>query len=149
MDYRKFSDTYYIRMDRGDEIIGGILDICGRERIASATFSGIGGCGEAQIQTFLPDTGAFETQTLRGMLELVTLTGNIITDDQGGYHHHTHALIAYKHGEQHCVAAGHIKSLTVSYTAEIELRPVIGGIIKRQFDPETGTGFWKFDDIGN
>ena len=74
MDYRKFSDTYYIRMDRGDEIIGGILDICGRERIASATFSGIGGCGEAQIQTFLPDTGTFETQTLRGMLELVTLT---------------------------------------------------------------------------
>jgi hypothetical protein len=32
----------------------------------------------------------------------------------------------------------------VSYTAEIELRPVIGGRIKRQFDAETGTGFWDF-----
>ncbi len=29
-------------------------------------------------------------------------------------------------------------------TAEIELRPTIGGSIGRKFDPETGTGFWNF-----
>ena len=54
MDYRKFVDTVYIRMDRGDEIIEGILDICKKDQILSATFRGIGGCGEAQIQTYLP-----------------------------------------------------------------------------------------------
>jgi hypothetical protein len=32
----------------------------------------------------------------------------------------------------------------VSYTAEIELRPVIGGEIKQKYDEETGTGFWDF-----
>lgn len=42
------------------------------------------------------------------------------------------------------MAAGHMKSVTVLYTAEIELRPVIGGTIKRKYDPETGTGFWDF-----
>ena len=31
---------------------------------------------------------------------------------------------------------------TVLYTAEIELRPTVGGAIGRKFDPETGTGFW-------
>lgn len=145
MDYRKFGDTVYIRMDRGDEIIGGILDICQKEQILSATFSGIGGCGEAQIQTYLPETNTFEMQTIRGMLELVSLTGNVITDEQGELYHHTHALFSFKDGEQHCVAAGHIKSITVSYTAEIELRPVVGGIINRKFDQETGTGFWCFN----
>ena len=144
MDHRKFGDTIYIRMDRGDEIIGCILDICKKEQVLSAVFSGIGGCGEAQIQTYLPETNTFETQTIRGMLELISLTGNVITDEQGELYHHTHAMFSFKDGEKHCVAGGHIKSITVSYTAEIELRPVVGGIIKRKFDPETGTGFWSF-----
>ena len=43
------------------------------------------------------------------------------------------------------MAAGHMKSITVLYTAEIELRPVTGGTIRRKYDPETGTGFWDFN----
>ena len=144
MDYRKYGDTVYIRLDKGDEIIGSILDICKKEEIGSAVFSGIGGCGEARIQTFLPEINSFETQTIHGMLELISLTGNVVTDEQGELDHHTHALFSFKDGERHSVAAGHIKSITVLYTAEIELRPVVGGIIHRKYDPETGTGFWNF-----
>ncbi len=145
MDYRRYGDTVYVRMDKGDEVISGILDICSKEHIASAIFSGIGGCSEAEIQTFIPETGTFETQTIGGMLELVSLTGNVISDDQQKLYHHTHAVFSYKDGEKHCVAAGHMKSITILYTAEIELRPVVGGAIGRQFNPDTGTGFWKFD----
>ena len=145
MDYRKYGDTVYIRMDKGDEIIGRILEVCGKERIRSAVFSGIGGCSEAQIQTFLPEAGVFETRTLTGMLELVSLNGDVVTDENGGLYTHSHAMFSYKDGESHCVAGGHIRSITVLYTAEIELRPVNGGIITRRFDPETGTGFWNFE----
>ena len=146
MDYRKINDTVYIRMDKGDEIIGGILDVCMKEKIKSAIFGGIGGLGEAEIQTLIPETNEFETRTISGLLELVSMTGNIISDQDGEIHQHTHALVSYKEDGKHYVAGGHIKSLTVSYTAEIELRPVIGGEIKRKYDPETGTGFWKFED---
>jgi len=76
MEYKKIGETYYARMDRGDEIIGNILEI--------------------------------------------------------------------KKDGQHGMAGGHLKSTTVLYTAEIELRPTIGGSIGRKFDPETGTGFWNF-----
>ncbi len=144
MEYRKYGATYYVRMDRGDEIIGGILDVCRKEGIRSAIFSGIGGLSSAEIQTFIPEAGTFETRSVSGMLELVAINGNVITDDEGGYFHHTHAMITYKDGEKHCSAGGHMKSLTVSYTAEIELRPVFEGAITRKFDPETGTGFWNF-----
>ena len=144
MDYRKFGDTYYVRVDKGDEIISSILEVCRKEKILSATYSGIGGCAEAEIQTFIPATGAFETRTIRGMLELVSLMGNVICGDEGELIHHTHAVISYKEGEEHRMAAGHMKSLTVLYTAEIEVRPVLGGIIRKKFDPETGTGFWDF-----
>ena len=144
MDYRKYAETYYVRMDKGDEIIRCILALCRKENIASAVFSGIGGCSGAEIQTFIPETGTFETQTLTGMLELASLNGNVVTDAAGNYYHHTHAVFSYKDGSRHCMAAGHIRSITVMYTAEIELRPVIGGAIKRKYDAETGTGFWDF-----
>lgn len=144
MDYRKYGNTVYIRMDKGDEIITGILDICGKEGIRSAVFSGIGGCSEAQIQTFVPQAATFETRKICGMLELVSLNGNIVTDEQNERYAHTHAMFAYKDGDKHLVAGGHLKSVTVLYTAEIELRPVIEGRITRQFHPETGTGIWNF-----
>ena len=145
MEYRRFGDACYVRLDRGDEIIGKILDICRRERIASAAFSGIGGCSEAEIQTFIPETGTFETRTVSGMLELVSMNGNVVTDDVLGLCHHTHAVFSYKDGAEHRIAAGHIRSATVRYTAEIEIRPVVGGVIRRKHDAETGTGFWDFE----
>ena len=90
------------------------------------------------------ETNEFELQQLEGMLELVSLTGNVITDEENEYYHHTHAVFSFKKDGEHHLAAGHIRSILVSYTAEIELRPVIGGEIKRKYDEETGTGFWDF-----
>ena len=170
MEYRKIGDNYYIRMDRGDEIIGNLLSICEKESIPSAVFSGIGGCQSAELQVFIPETGSFETEQLEGMLELVSLNGNVVRDDDGQLFHHTHALFSFKGGNRDVdnivggyqdglhglratlpssggrMAGGHLKATTVLYTAEIELRPTVGGAIGRKFDPETGTGFWNFKD---
>ena len=144
MDYRRMNDTFYIRIDKGEEIIEKILEVCEEEGIKSAFFSGIGGCSRAELQTFIPESGSIETEIIEGMLELINVTGNIVFDD-GKLFHHTHAVFSYKDGSEHKMAAGHIKSITVLYTAEIELRPVIGGVIGRKHDPETGTGFWSFE----
>lgn len=144
IDYRKYGQTYYIRLDRGDEVLSSILEICKKEKIESAIYSGIGGCSEAEVQTFIPEKGAFETETIKGTLELVTLNGNVIKDENDQYYQHSHALFSFKEGDEHRIVAGHMKSITILYTAEIELRPVIGGEIKREYSPETGTGFWKF-----
>ena len=146
MQYANFNNTFYIRLDRGDEIIGSLLNVCEREGIPSAIFSGIGGCSSAAIQTFIPAEGAFHTETKSRMLELVSLMGNIVSGNDGKRHHHTHALFSYVEDGKHGVLSGHLKESTVLYTAEIELRPVIGGAIGRQYDPETGTGFWKLPD---
>ena len=146
MEYRKIGDNYYIRMDRGDEIISNLLEICEKESIPSAIFSGIGGCQSAELQVFIPETGSFETEQLEGMLELVSLNGNVVRDADGKLYHHTHALFSFKKDGQHGMAGGHLKATTVLYTAEIELRPTVGGAIGMKFDPETGTGFWEFKD---
>ena len=146
MDYNQFGDTIYIRVDRGEEIMETLLAVCQKAGVQSATFSGIGGCGEAQLQTFLPEKGAFETEIFTGALELVSLLGNFISDEKGELFWHAHALFTFREGAAPRVCGGHLKSAVVRYTAEIELRPVQGGTIGRTFDPETGTGFWKLHE---
>lgn len=144
MKYRKFGDCYYLRLDRGDELMSAILDMCSQEGVRAATFSGIGGCSDAEIQVFYPERGAFETEHIEGLLELVNVTGNVISDNAGQLRSHAHALFAYRDdADAQQIAAGHLKATTIRYTAEIELRPVIGGAIGATLDPETGTFFWN------
>lgn len=145
MDYRKIGPTFYIRMDRGDEIVSTLISICQREGISSATYNGIGGCQSVEMQTFVPEKRAFETEKVEAMLELVSLMGNVVTGEDGSLYHHTHALFTYVEDGQHRILSGHLKSTVVLYTAEIELRPVDGGRIGRKYNPETGTGFWNFE----
>ncbi len=144
MDYRRFGDCYYVRADKGDEIISSILDVCERESIRSATFSGIGGCSDAEIMVLEPELGVFNTQRVEGMLELVSVMGNVIEGDDGRPSYHAHALFSYHEDGQQRIAAGHLASSTVRYTAEIELRPVMGGAIGSLHNPETNTDFWSF-----
>ena len=92
----------------------------------------------------MPETGAFDTCEISGMLELISLNGSVTTNENGELFHHTHVAFSYVCGGEHRMSAGHIRSIVVRYTAEIELRPVINGTINRKTDAETGTGFWSF-----
>ena len=146
MEYRRFSDALYIRMDRGDEILSTILRVCDEEGISSATFSGIGGCSDAEIAVFDPEDRAFESERIEGMLELVSLIGNVTPDGDGGLRQHAHAQFSHVADGEHRTVGGHVKATTVLYTAEIELRPVVGGEIGVEPDLETGSFFWSFGE---
>ena len=98
---------------------------------------------DAALQTFIPEKGAFETEVVRGALEMVSLLGNVISDENGNRYYHAHAMYSTRKDGVPCFAGGHLKSSTVLYTAEITLQPVEGGSIGYTFNPETGTGFWK------
>ena len=146
MDYRVISGTVYIRLDRGDEMIARILEVCAREGIESAVYTGIGGCSCAEVQVFDAETRAFHTREIQGVLELVAFNGNVIPGSDGAPSHHTHALFAFETEGKSRVCGGHLKSATVLYTAELELRPVAGGGIVGRRDGETGTDFWAFEE---
>ena len=143
MDYRKYGDNIYVRVDRGEEVISSILDACKREGVRSAMFSGIGGCDAAEIKVFDAEAGAFASERIEGILELVSLLGNVV-DGGDGPSWHAHALFSYSDDEGHHMAAGHLGSARVRYTAEIEGRPVLGGVIGGKLDSETGTKLWSF-----
>ena len=145
MEYKKYGGRVYIRLDKGDGVTDGIREVCEQTGIRSATFSGIGACGDVTVATYLPDKGAFLNPHRSGMLELVSLTGNLVCGENGEPACHAHALFSYL-DENGGISffGGHLRSAVISYTAEIILDPVENGLISLQKDPITGIGIWKF-----
>ena len=144
MEYRICNGVGYLRLDRGDEVISSVLELCRREGISSATFSGLGGCDLAKIKTFDPEKRVYGSRTLSGMLELASLWGDVTGDGEGGLAQHTHALFCYVEDGEHKTAGGHLGEARVLVTAEIEVRPIVGGAIGRKVDPAWGTKIWDF-----
>lgn len=147
MDYKVSGNCIYARFDKGDEILSGILDICRRENVLSATFSGIGGCGEVSVGTLNPLNNEFIAHNRNGTLEMVSLNGSVTSDEENNLYQHSHALFSYLDDDGNsCVLGGHLQKAVISYTAEIVISAVQNGVIKRMKDPKTGIMVWKLND---
>jgi predicted DNA-binding protein with PD1-like motif len=142
MDYKKFGDTIYARFDRGDEVLSGILNICKKEKILSATFSGIGGCGDVTVSTYIPEKNEFTPHNKTGLLEMISINGNISADNEDNIFEHTHAMFSYLENDEVKFLGGHLTKAVVSYTAEIEIKPVKNSVIRRKHDGITGITVW-------
>ena len=144
MKFREFGGKVYIRADKGDELIDCITRVCEAMGIGSATFHGIGACGDVTVATYIPEKDDFLDHRRSGLLEMVSLDGNIVTTDDGRYAAHAHAMFSYL-DEENGVSffGGHLKAAAVSYTAELVLEPVIEGNIGQRKDPITGIDVWK------
>lgn len=147
MEYRKMGGRVYIRMDKSDEILEGLKRICQELRISSATFQGIGACDKVTVATFIPEKQEFLHHERNGMLEMVSLQGNIVTNDQGELVEHAHGIFSYLTSEHEEIAfiGGHLLSARVSYTAEIVLDMVEEGSIGHKLDKLTGINVWKLE----
>jgi predicted DNA-binding protein with PD1-like motif len=142
MDYKKWGEYIYARFDKGDEVLDGILNICKKENILSAVFSGIGGCGDVTVSTFIPEKNDFVPHHKTGLLEMISVNGNISANDNDEIFEHTHAMFSYLENGDVKFLGGHLTRAVVSYTAEIEIRPVLNGVIRRKKDEMTGITVW-------
>ncbi len=143
MDYKKIGGTIYARFDKDDEVISGILNICKKEGILSAIFSGIGGCGEVTVSTYIPEKNDFIPHNKTGLLEMISINGNISADENNEIFEHTHAMFSHLENGEVKFLGGHLTKAVVSYTAEIEIRPAQEGVIRRTQDELTGITVWK------
>ena len=68
MEYRKDGELILVRIDKGEEILEKILDICHIENICGAVFSGIGACGKAVTSSYIPEKKRFCKSRGRGIV---------------------------------------------------------------------------------
>lgn len=147
MDYRRANDKILLRLDKGDEILKSVLSVCRKEGIRSALFHGIGACSEAVIATYLPEKDTFLEHGKEGMLEMISLEGNIIHDDENELYPHAHVLFScLDEAGEIGYFGGHFISGVVWFTAEIVIEPVTGEGIGRMKDPWSEVMVWKLSE---
>ena len=143
MDYRRFNNDYYIRLDKDDEVISSLVSVCEKENITAGCVKGIGGCREATAGVFDLDKKVYNEEKVTAMLEMISLDGNVTTYE-GKPYLHLHATFAYREDGKTKVLTGHLLSAVIGLTGEIVLSPADGHITRRYID-ELGIRVWDFD----
>ena len=122
MEYRVFEDTVLVRLDKGDEIVGSLLDVAKKEGLTLASVSGIGATDDFEVGVFDLARSDYERIRFGGNHEIVALAGNLTTKD-GAPYIHLHITCA---GEGGKIVGGHLFEAKISLTAEIFLHNVAG-----------------------
>ena len=139
MQYRVFGDTYVVRLQRGEEVLACLRELCEKESISLGTVSAIGAVNHVVVGVYRVDEQKYVANTLDGVMELTSLTGNI-TEKDGEPYLHLHATFGDLTGK---VIGGHLNEAVVSATCELFVRKVEGHV-GRRLDPETGLNIFDF-----
>lgn len=139
MEYKRFGNSYVLRVDKGEEILYCIKTLCEKEGIRLASISGIGAINEVQIGLFEPASKKYYSETLNGSFEIVSLSGNI-SKMNGEVYIHAHIAVTDR---EYKAYGGHLNKAVVSATAEIIIT-CIDGTLTRRFSDEIGLNLIDF-----
>ena len=139
MEYKRFGDKIFVRLDRGEEILGQVEALARREGIRLASVQALGALDDFTVGVFDTASKQFRPNHFSGPYEIVSLTGTIDQMD-GRPYIHLHLSAGDAKGQ---VVGGHLKRAVVSATCEMVLA-LAEGELGRAFDPETGLNLWKF-----
>ena len=139
MQYRVFGDTYVVRLQRGEEVLACLRELCEKESISMGTVSAIGAVNHVVVGVYRVDEQKYVANTFDGVMELTSLMGNI-TEKDGEPYLHLHATFGDLTGK---VIGGHLNEAVVSATCELFVRKVEGHV-GRRLDPETGLNIIDF-----
>lgn len=139
MEYRKFGDTYVVRMDKGEEILEQVKALAMAEDIRLASVQALGAVNDITVGVFDTVKKEYHANHFQGTFEIVSLTGTIDTMD-GNFYTHLHMSAGDNQGR---VFGGHLNRAVVSATCEMLVR-VLPGAMDRAFSPEIGLNLLKF-----
>ena len=139
MEFKKFGNRYFVRIDRGEELIESLKKFCRANGIKLASVTGIGAAGKAVIGLFETKTKKYISKEVTGDHEITALMGNITRMD-GEPYLHIHVNLA----DRECRAiGGHLNSAVISGTCE-GVVDVTDGALGREFDGGAGLNLLKF-----
>ena len=139
MEYKRFDDTYVIRMDRGEEVMTCLADICEKEGIRLASVEAIGAVDRAVVGLYDVGEKVYHRKEFNEPMEIASLLGTV-TEKDGKPYLHLHATLCDAHMQTH---GGHVNELRISATCEMVLR-LIPGAVGRRLDDVTGLNVFLF-----
>ena len=139
MEYRKFGDTYLVRLDRGEEIVEQVKLLAQKEQIKLASVQALGATDNFTVGVYNTDTKVYASNHFTGPHEIVSLTGTLDTMN-GEPYLHLHMSAGDKDGNVH---GGHLNEAHISATCEMVIR-CIDGEIDRFHDDSIGLNLFRF-----
>lgn len=139
MEYRVFGETIVLRLEKGEEVIESIKNLCEKEDIKAGSISGLGASNHVVVGLFKVDEKKYYSNTFEEDFEITNLTGNI-SRMNGEVYLHIHGTFANLEGK--CIG-GHLNKAIISATSEIIITK-INGDIGRSFSEEIGLNLIKF-----
>jgi len=138
MEYKKFKDKIFVRIDSGEEIVESLTNLCKKLDIKAGTISGIGATNNATIGLFDIKAKKYLSREIVGDHEIIPVYGNISTMNNEPYLH-LHINLCNSENKSF---GGHLNSAIVSATFEGVI-DIIDGKIERKYDDKSGLNLLK------
>ena len=142
MEYQRFGNTLYVRLDRGEEILESLKKLSLAEDIRLAEVRGLGATDDFTVGVYDVDKRQFLPLTFTGPHEIVSLTGTVNTMD-GAYYSHLHMSAGDIRGQ---VKGGHLSRCRISATAELVITVTEGTVDRRHDEAVTGLNLFAFPE---
>ena len=128
-----------VRLDRGEEIVASLEQICEQYDIGVAKIDGLGAVRDTTVAMFDFSKKQYHETPLPQFLELTNLCGSASRKD-GEVYLHLHATLADEAGN---AFGGHLKKAYIGATAEIFLT-ILDGKINRKTDEASGLNLFDW-----
>lgn len=138
MRSKKIGNKYFVRIDRGEEVVSSLKKFCQENNVKLGSVYGIGAADRVTIGLFNTNTKEYHNIELKGEHEITNLTGNITTSN-GEVYLHLHITVA---DEQYNAHGGHLNEAWISGTCEL-IVDVVDEEIEREFDENSGLNVFK------
>lgn len=141
MEYTRFENTYLLRLDKGEEILGSIRLLCRKEGVKLAMVRGQGEAMDVSLSAKNRQTFAAKTVNYRGDMEMTSCTGTI-TSKNGMPYLNLYAVIANP-SDKFCLG-GHLERGVISLNGEFVIT-TIRGMAERVYSPQSGMDVLTFE----
>ncbi|MBQ9827664.1 MAG: DNA-binding protein [Lachnospiraceae bacterium] len=140
MEYRRFGDTYVVRLQKGEEIASSLAELCRNEGIKLAAVEGIGAADHLVIGLYDVGTRVYHKTEFNGPMEITSLLGNVSRKD-GEVYLHLHINVC---DTEMNVIGGHMNECRIGATGEIFIREIPGEVERLLDEEETGLNLYRF-----
>ena len=139
MEYKKNNNHYVVRLDKGEEVLSKIKELCEKENIKCGSIVGIGATNKVKIGLFDTSLKEYHSKIIEEAMEITSLVGNISTMNNETYLH-LHINVANSSLQ---VTGGHLNECYISATGELMITK-IDLDVDRNFSEEIGLNLYKF-----
>ncbi len=141
MKYKQSNNFYFVRIDRGEEVLAKLKEVCEKENITLGKIEGLGATDKLTIGLFDIQEKFYHKTTLTGPMEIISFIGNISTSN-GKTYLHCHINVCNKNMQ---IFGGHLNECFISATGEFVITKA-EGTVERELDKEIGLNLFKFID---